>query len=250
MQVFLNGKFVPEKKAKVSVFDPGFRYGGGTFETLLVRDGEIQLLREHLQRLHKGAKDLKMKVLYADDKIIKIAKELVERNKIKKAMLRIVLTPETFLMHLSRFPERPKVARVCFVKMERCLPWLKTLNYLPTVLAQAEAEKRGFDEALLVNREGYVLEGGRTNFFWVKKGRLFTPPLGEALSGITRAKVIDLAKQLKIKFVEKKVKAKELLLADEIFLTNAPMEIWPVVGVEGARFAVGAVTKLLQEHYE
>lgn len=250
MQVFLNGKFVPEKKAKVSVFDPGFRYGGGTFETLLVRDGEIQLLREHLQRLHKGAKDLKMKVLYADDKIIKIAKELVKKNKIKKAMLRIVLTSETFLISLSKFPKRPAVAKVCFVKMERCLPWLKTLNYLPTVLAQAEAEKRRFDEALLINREGFVTEGGRTNFFWVKKGKLFTPPLGEALSGITRERVIRLAQKLKIKFIEKKVKPAELKKADEIFLTNAPMEIWPVIRIEDAGKKVGAITTLLQEHYK
>lgn len=164
-------------------------------------------------------------------------------------MLRITATPATLLITTRPIPPRPKTASVTCVEMERCLPHLKTLNYLPTVLAQRTAEQRGYDEALLVDRSGHITEGGRTNLFFVVKNKLYTPPLGTGLAGITRTKVIKLARKLCIPFAEKKIQPADLMRADEIFLTNAPMEIWPVTKFEKKRFAVGKITQKLQMAY-
>jgi branched-subunit amino acid aminotransferase/4-amino-4-deoxychorismate lyase len=249
MFVFLNNRFVVEKSAKVSVFDPGFLAGEGVFETILIEDGEPQLLTGHLARLQKSAKMIDLKIPYSKDHTTKNIQQLIKKNRLQRGMLRITVTPKTFLMTTKLIPARPKTASVCFVEMERCLPHLKTLNYLPTVLAQRQAEKQGFDEALLVDKNGYVTEGGRTNFFWVKNGKLHTPPLGSALAGITRGAVIQLAKRLHIPFSEKQVKPAELLKADEIFLTNAPMQIWPASKIEKRQVSVGLVTKKLMAAY-
>ena len=249
MQVFLNGKFVSEKSAKVSIFDSGFMAGEGLFETLLVKRGELQFFAEHLSRLKKGAKFLKIKIPFSFKKIKGVAEKLIKKNKLAWSMLRITITCQTFLIIMKRIPKRPREASACFVHMERCLPNIKSLNYLPSVLAQCEAIKKGFDEALLVDRDGYVTEGGQTNFFWIKKGKVFTPPLNCALGGITREKVIQLIKKLGLKFAEKRVRQKDLLEADEVFLTNAPMEIWPVKKVENKKKRVGDITQKIQESY-
>ena len=249
MFVFLNGEILPEKSAMISIDDEGFRFGGGFFETVLLREGKPQNLAAHLRRLRDSAKILDSKIPYAVGTIEAAVAKLVMKNKISKGMLRITLTPQTFLMVTLKFPKRPKEASACFVKMERCLPQLKTLNYLPTVLAQREAATKGFEEALLVDRKGFVTEGGRTNLFWVKNKKVFTPPLGDALPGTTRARVITLIHNLNLKFSESKVKPEKLLLAEEVFLTNAPMEIWPVTKIENKNFPLGEITQLLQEAY-
>ena len=165
-------------------------------------------------------------------------------------MLRIILTPQTFLITLNKLPRYPKSAKVCFVEMERCLPHLKTLNYLPTVIAQNIAKEKNCDEALLVDRKGFITEGGRSNFFWVKGKKLFTPPLGNSLAGTTRERIIKLAAELNLKFAESKVKPARLLSADEVFLTNSPMEILPITKIENREFAVGEITQDLQAAYK
>ncbi len=248
MQVFLNGKFVTQSRAKVSVLDPGLQHGEGLFETLLVKNSELKLLREHLVRLKQGAKVLGIK-LPQITKIKQTAERLVQRNKLIKGMLRITATPESFFITTRKFPPRSATARACFVPMERCLPQIKSLNYLPSVLAQRIALANGFDEALLVDRDGYVTEGGRTNLFWVKNKKVFTPDLGSALPGITRGKVIEIVKKFRFKLVEKKVHMAELRKADEIFLTNAPMEIWTVAQLEKRQLKVGEITQQIKAAY-
>jgi len=250
MFVFLNSRFVRASAAKVSVFDPGFQHGEGLFETLLVKQGEAELITPHLKRLRAGARVLGMRVPLADVDLRKVITKLIVKNKMKTGMLRITLTPETLLLTTRLIPKRPATAAVAFVPMERVLPQLKSLNYLPSVLAQRIATAGGFDEALLVNRDGFVTEGARTNLFWVKRGTVFTPDLGSALSGITRGKVIEIIKKLGLKCTEKQVKAAELTMADEIFLTNAPMEIWPVTKLEKRRLKVGQVTQQIRAAYQ
>lgn len=249
MQVFLNGKFVSKKLAKISVFDLGFLRGYGVFDSLLIKNGEPQFFREHFQRLQKSAKLIGIKLPFAEKKLRDFVCKLAKKNKLQKAKVRITLTPDNFLITSESLKGRLKEAKVCFVQMERSLPGVKSLNYLPSVLANREANKKGFDEALLVNRDGYVTEGSYKNFFWVKKNKIFTPPLEDALGGITHQQVIKLIKKLKISFVEKKVKQKELLAADEIFLTSAPMEIVPVVKIEKRIKKIGEITQQLQEAY-
>jgi branched-subunit amino acid aminotransferase/4-amino-4-deoxychorismate lyase len=248
MQIFLNGQFVSSAKAQISIFDPAVQSGEGLFETILIKKSTPQLLVEHLTRLRNGAKVLGIS-LPKDSVIKKAVIQLIAKNKTQKGMLRITATPESFFIFTRPFPVRPDSAKVCFVQMERCLLHIKSLNYLPTVLAQRTAVKQGFDEALLVNSRGEVTEGGRTNFFWVKNGKVFTPELGSALPGITRGKVIEIVKKLGLRLTEKKVRSVELAKADEIFLTNAPMEIWPVVQIEKRKLKISSITQRIREAY-
>jgi len=248
MFVFLNDRFVSANSAKVSVFDPGFQHGEGLFETLLIRDGEPQLIREHLRRLTAGAQVLQICLPKLAD-MKEAVLQLARKNKIQKGLLRISATPENFFITTRPWPQRAGTATACCVPMERCLPHIKSMNYLPTVLAQRAAAARGFDEALLVDRAGYVTEGGRTNFFWIKNGTVFTPDLESALPGITRGKVIIIIQKLGLKFFEKRVKAPELVRADEVFLTNAPMEIWPVTQLETRTLPVGSLTQQIRAAY-
>ena len=249
MFVFLNSRFVRASAAKVSVFDPGFQHGEGLFETLLVKQGEAELITPHLKRLRAGARVLGMRVPLADADLRKVITKLIVKNKMKTGMLRITLTPETLLLTTRPIPKRPATAAVTCVPMERVLPQLKTLNYLPSVFAQRVATAGGFDEALLVNRDGFVTEGARTNLFWTRRGRLYTSPLGDALAGVTRDRVMQLAKKCIIACTEKKVRPADLAKADELFLTNAPMGIWPIVRFEKKKLAVGTITQQLQAAY-
>lgn len=250
MFVFLNDKFVSAKNAKISVFDDGFQHGGGLFDTFFVKNGKLQQPREHLARIRRTAKLLEIKVPFSDAKILKLAEKLIAKNKVQKSMLRILMTAQTFLILTKPIPQRPSEASVCFVRTERALPHRKTLNYLPSVLIQKVAEKHGFAEPLLVNRRGIVTEGARTNLFWVKQGKLFTTPADLVLDGIARLKVISLAKKLKLSFAEQCVKPAELAAADEIFLTNVIMGVWPVIRVEKRRKRVGKITQQLRVEYQ
>lgn len=247
--VCLNGRLIRSSAARVPITDPGFTHGEGVFETLLIRDGSVQLPREHFARLCRSARSLDLVVPLTSAAFIKAAAALIRHNRVEQGMLRIVLTPATLLLMTRPWPERPASARVTFVVTERCLPHLKTLNYLPTVLAQREAEKKGFDEALLVDRDNCVTEGGRTNIFYVQHGVLYTPPLGRALAGVTRAKILMIASRLGIPTCEKTTIPADIRAADEVFLTNAPMEIWPVTCVEKIKKPVGNVTRQLMEAY-
>lgn len=249
MLVFLNDRFVRAEAAKVSVFDPGFLSGEGLFETILIKHFEPQFTAHHLSRMKKGAKELSIRLPFADGEIEARIRTLAQKNKLPWGMCRVTVTPQSFVITTREIPPRPASASVCFVPMERCLPHIKSLNYLPSVLAANIAAKKKYDEALLMDRDGLVSEGTRTNVFYVAGGVLFTPPLGHALSGVTRRAVIALAKKLKFPLIERETMPDDIRVADEVFLTNAPMEIWPVTHVEKIKKPIGEVTQKLSELY-
>lgn len=238
--VSLNGKLVPEKKAVVSVFDRAFLYGDGLFETVRVFNGRPFRWQQHMERLRQGAKFLKLKLPFKSTQLIQFAEELVAKNKLPDSLLRLTLsrgvgapgyTPKdanqpTLVMSLRPAPEIGrnvdwKLATSSFrLPSNQPLAWFKTCNKLAQVLARAEANAAGADESLLLNTDGFVVEGASSNLFWIKHGTLCTPPLAAGiLSGITRTVVFEIGRKLKLPVHEKNIRLKELGQTEGIFLS-------------------------------
>jgi len=256
MIVFLNGKFVPEDRAVVSVFDRGFLYGDALFEGMLVTRGRPFRWHEHMQRLQRGVDFVRLRVPFSYDALQRYALRLIRRNKMPECMLRLSITRGiTGRTYSPRNATRPAVVMTLhptpiIAKMPRWrvitasfrlpandpLTTFKTTNKLRQVLARAEADAAGAQEAILLNTAGRLAEGTTSNLFWVKDGTVFTPVLPDgALPGVTRALVLDLCVKMNIKCREKKAGPLELRRADGAFLTMTSMGIVEIKFLDGRK---------------
>ncbi|MFN0118004.1 MAG: aminotransferase class IV [Elusimicrobiota bacterium] len=250
--VYLNGKYLQEKDAHISIFDRGFLYGDGLYETIRIYDGVPFLLTEHLQRLFQGLHILSMKLPLSQSRIKKIIKNLIQKNKSKEAVARIFISrgvsnygigvsgslrPTILITTYPFVPlnvdyERGVVVTVSPFSRNGARatpPFVKSTNCLNGILARIHAEKEHSFEAIHLTDKGFVAEGTVSNIFWIKNGILFTPPLdGDILPGITRQFILKKAQSLKMKVQEKKIKLPELCKADRIFLTSSLIEMLPV----------------------
>lgn len=230
---YVNGKFVPETEACVSIFDRGFLHGDGAFETMRVYRGRIFLLDQHLARLADALTALQIP---AQPPMRSLIRELVARNAVQDGVVRLTVTrghdqPTIIVTAQPRkFDPRPLRAIISAVRVHTQLAQLKTASRLPYVLAKLQAEQAGADEALLLNESGHIAEFSAANIFIVKDGTLFTPPIKDGtLPGVTRAVVLELAKALKIPTREESLTPECLDVADEVFATNSLIEIAPVL---------------------
>ncbi|HEX3797898.1 MAG TPA: aminotransferase class IV [Verrucomicrobiae bacterium] len=248
--VFLNGKFVPETEATVSIFDRGFLYGDGLFETLRVFRGQLFCWAEHLERLERGAAFLKIKIPFAPDELLSHATQLIQRNRMPESLLRISLSRgvgprgysprgadrPTLTMSVHSAPDAsagPPAWHVVTASYRlpagEPLAQFKTANKLPQVLARAEADAAGADEALLLNTNGEIVEASMSNFFWIANGTVCTPPLNSGiLAGVTRLVVTRICGELGLAILETSLTPAELLRAEGIFLS---MSSWGIVEV-------------------
>ncbi|MEN9575588.1 MAG: branched-chain-amino-acid transaminase [Verrucomicrobiota bacterium] len=249
--VFLNGRFVPEEQALVSVFDRGFLYGDGLFETLRVLNGVPLRWDAHWRRFALGLLRLDLTVPWLPEYLRANAADLSHHNRLPDALLRLTLSrgvgprgysprgadAPTFVMSLHPAPALEATApRWKLHTASLRVPvgdWLtacKTANKLPHILARAEAEAAGANEALLLNPRGEVVEATSANLFWLEGDTLHTPPLTSgALPGVTRADVLTWAKSQGIAAHETTTDPARLLRADGCFLTSSS---WGVVEVE------------------
>lgn len=265
---YVNGHFVPEAEATVSIFDRGFLYGHGVFETMRVYNGQIFRLYNHLQRLLAGLKVLHVGRQLTQEDIRAPLLELIQRNKIKGGMARIYVTggmncwgvkrqtpgEPTLVAVTEELPAQSEDLRaiISSIRLDSAskLAGIKNANRLLYVLAQDEAELRGFTDAVLLNGAGHVAEFTTSNVFIVKNGDLFTPPLSDGpLPGITRAAVLTLAAKLGITAREISFGTEMFSEADEVFATNSLREVKPVYEVDGAKFRKHHVTTRLQNAY-
>lgn len=242
MIVFLNGKFVPEKEAVVSVFDRSFLYGDGLFETMRVFNGKPICWREHLERLQNGANFLKIKLPFTEKQLCRFADQLIAKNKMPDALLRLTLSRGVGVrgylpknanqamlvmtlhpapkMDLKNPPQWKLMTSSFRLPANEPLAQFKTCNKLPQILARAEAEAAGADEALLLNTNGFVVEGASSNLFWIEGKAICTPPLAAGiLSGVTRGIVLEICRRLKISVREKNIRPKKLARASGVFLS-------------------------------
>ena len=272
MIVFLNGQFVPEAEAKVSVFDRSFLYGDGLFEAVRIYTGKSFRWPQHLERLHAGAKFLGIRIPFTDAELTTAAAELVARNGLAEATLRLNLSrgvgprgysPQgadspTLVMTLhpapAVSPENPtrwKLITSSFrIPAGDRLATFKTANKLAQVLSRAEAEERGADEALLLNTDGRFAEAASSNLFWIENGVLCTTPLAEGLlAGVTRAFVLELAGQLGLPTAERSCRLWQLQRAEGVFLTTSTLEIVPAIALDGSPLRESRLTRELHLAY-
>lgn len=253
--VFLNGRFVPEEQAVVSAFDRGFLYGDGLFETLRVMNGVPLRWDEHWRRFAMGMLRLDLAVQWQPEYLRANAADLSRHNGMPDALLRLTLSrgvgprgysprgaeSPTFVMSLHPAPELtsgPKRVKLRTASLR--LPagdWLsacKSANKLLHVLARAEAEAAGADEALLLNPLGEVAEATSANPFWIEGNSLHTPPLSSgALPGVTRAEVLAWCQSQEIATHETTADHARLLRADGCFLTSSAASVVEVIELDG-----------------
>lgn len=275
--VYVNGEMVPMKEAKISVFDRGFQYGDGVFEGLRAYDGKIFRLREHTDRLFRSARAINIQVPLTKDEFSEAVKRVVRENKFQDAHIKpqvtrgtawkLGLDPRNTTAPNVVIPARPigksmfeadkgfKLAAVSVRKIPAmCFdPRVKSLNYLANIMARMEALASGADEAIMLDIHGYVAEGSADNIFLVRNGELYTPGVQDALEGITRATVIELAGRKKIRVHETKLTLYDVYTADEVFVTGSGAGIVAVTEVDkrvvsGAK--TGPVTKIIGDIYD
>ena len=275
MYVYLNNRVVPESDARVSVFDHGFLYGDGIYETMRAYDGVVFMLDEHIRRLHRSASLIGLRIPKNVAGIKAAIHKTLEANSLKNAYIRLTvsrgsgpvgLDPElckkpTFVIIANKFKEYPKTYYKNGIKLiisgtkrnlkEAVNPQIKSLNFLNNILAKAEAKERGAHEALMLNSMGYLTEGTISNIFLSPDQILCTPSTNcGILDGITRKIILELAVKNRIKIKEGRFRKEALYNASEAFITNTTMEVMPVCRVDKNKYKVGTITKLLRREYK
>lgn len=259
--VYVNGAYVPEDQAKVSVFDRGFLFADAIYEVASVIGGKLVDFPAHIKRLHRSAGELGMRIDVSDDEILAIHRELVRVNKVDEGAVYMqmtrgavdrdfvfdtdTLTPTLVLFTQARAIVDTAMARnglkVVSVEDKR---WgrcdIKTTQLLYSSLAKVEAKKKGADDAWLV-RDGYVMEGTSNNAFIVtREGAIVTRPLSnDILPGITRATLMLYSEKTGTRIEERPFTLEEAKTAAEAFITSASAFVGPVVSIDGVALSGG-----------
>jgi branched-chain amino acid aminotransferase len=233
--IYLDGQFLKASAQIIDAFTPGVFKAKGVFETMLGLDGIVLDTALHISRLRAGLKVLGVKMPSIDPSALR---EVLRCNQLLSARVRLMVWQagkETHVLITAlpyKVSEKP-MYRVCLMKTNRTandlLSNVKSLDYEVFAKAYSRAQAQGFDEALLMNRQGHIFEASRGNIFWMKDGVLYTPPLSSGcLNGITRQQVIKQAKSMKIPVEERKLTLDILKRSDAAFLTNSLAGIKPI----------------------
>jgi branched-chain amino acid aminotransferase len=272
-KIYLNGQLVTGGEAHVPVSNPSFLHGVGLFETLRIYGGRPFRLSDHLQRLSRSARHFNMPVTERINEIPAALDELLAANKLDSARVRITVTPPgltqevespTLLIRAEAITGYPpelyeKGMTVCVQNQFRQssfdpLAGHKTTSYFPRLVALRDAQDKQCGEALWFTPDNLLAEGCMTSVFLVKDGTVLTPPLDTPiLPGVTRAVVIELAGEKSIPCEQRPCTIDDLLKADEVFLTNAVMEVMPVTRIERhvvGEQKTGPVTRLLSDAFK
>jgi branched-chain amino acid aminotransferase len=276
--IWLDGKMVDWRDAKLHVLTHSLHYGMAVFEGVRAyqtpKGTAVFRLHEHTRRLFNSAKIFQMKIPYSFDEIVQAQKETVRLNRLDSCYIRPIAWIGSEKMGVSAKGNTIHTAVAVW-------PWgaylgedgiakgirVKTSSYtrhhvnvslvrakasgyyINSILANQEVTVHGYDEALLLDTEGYVSEGSGENVFIVKGGRLYTPDLASCLDGITRDAVITMARDLGIEVIEKRITRDEMYCADEAFFTGTAAEITPIRELDDRQIGEGRrgpVTERLQ----
>jgi branched-chain amino acid aminotransferase len=271
MLIFINGILVPEDQATVSIFDRGFLYGDGVFETLRAYSGVLFHCNDHLDRLFHSAEAIYLRIPFTRDYLMETLYKALEANHLKDAYLRLSVTrgvsepgldiegclsPTLTIIAkgFSGYPEglyqsgiRAAVVNTRRIPASALNPAVKSLNFLNNIMARVEAKRLNAVEAIMLNMQGYVAEGTVSNIFMVKGGLVKTPPLSAGiLNGVTRSIMIDLLKQNGIPIIEQAFYPDGLYTANECFVTSTLYEVMPVTSINGSAVGSGQPGKLTQ----
>lgn len=273
--VYLNGEFIQQQQALVSVLDRGFLFGDGVYEVIPVYHGHLFRFAEHMQRLRDSLVAVEIDIEINLDAWQEIFAQLIKANPSPNQAIYLQITRGVGATRNHAFSSNmtPTIYASCDpyepVSYDRLkqgfsaitLPdirWLgcyiKSINLLPNVLQQYEASKVDATEAILI-RDDYVTEGTSSNVFIVKKEKILTPPLSaEILGGITRDLILELAADHDLPCYETKISKHDLLSADEVWVTGSKREICPIVEIDHKPVANGNVgpvwEKIIHLFYE
>ena len=265
--IFLNKEFVAKEKAKLSVLEPGLLYGWGVFETMRAFGHRIIYLKQHLRRIKESCRKIDIRCSCSIGGLNGIIRKAVAKSDFDDAYVRLSIyksgkDADVVVIVRKYKPYTPREYlqgfRGCISELKQTqnpvLAKIKSTNYLMYQLAYAQAKKRGFDEALITNAQGYITEGTRSNVFLVKGKKIFTPSLEcGCLNGITRQVVFDLAKTYHLDIAQERISVQGIRRADEAFLTNSLIGIMPLVSLEKqiiGRGLAGGVTAFFMQKYK
>ncbi len=271
--IYIDGEYYPKSQAKISVFDHGLLYGDGVFEGIRAYNGTVFKLKEHIERLYQSAHSMMLQIPLTKEQVTEAVLETLRKNNMKDAYIRLVVTrgvgdlgldprkcPKAtiiiiagaIVLHGNEAKEKGITTLVSWVRrhpVDATSHEIKSLNYLNSVMAKIEANAAGADEAICLDKNGFVAEGVGENIFIVKNGRLFTPPVcSGALPGITAQVTTRLAAKLGAEVTESNITPYQLFNADEVFFTGTAAEIVPIREVNKRQIGdgkPGPITKKL-----
>ncbi len=272
----MNGHFLSEDNAHVSVFDQGFLYGDGIYESFRSTENQLYQFTQHYQRLMLSARALNYSIDIDQDRLEKILIELQQRNGIEKGYFRIVVTrgkgqigfkrsiPNdlTWLIMVKEFegfePDlylhgiSLKLATIRRNAPEAINPKIKSISNLNSLLGKLEARDLGVIEVIMLNNKEHICEGAASNIFWVKDKWVFTPDESTGLlEGVTRSTIIRLCeKKMNLRVITGEYKLQDLKFADEVFVTSTSLEVMPVVKVDDFiinQGVVGPISETLRQ---
>ena len=277
--IYIDGKYYPKSEAKISVYDHGLLYGDGVFEGIRAYNGIVFKLKEHIDRLYKSAYPIFLKIPLTKPELTEAVLETLKKNNLTNAYIRLVVTrgvgdlgidprkcPKATIiiitepllqLHSAEKVKNGINTTIAWVKrnpVDTATHEMKSLNYLNSILGKIEANNTGADEAICLDKTGYVCEGVGENIFIVSNGKLLTPSHSSgALDGITRALVIRLANKLGIEVMQRNITPNELFTADEVFFTGTAAEVAPIREVNKRVIGTGKpgpVTLRLKQEFE
>lgn len=270
---YYNGAYMPKNEIHIDLEDRGFQFGDGVYEVMRCMRGQAVALYRHIRRLQRSAAAIEIPLPLATDELADVIRQLIRRNEMRGDLVYLQLTRGVSL-RAHQFPANTKPTFLAYplpwqeispeqfekggaaiiVRDERWLRCdIKSLNLLPNVMAKEKAHRAGVAEALF-ERDGHgVLEGSSSNLFIVRDGTLITPPATSyILPGITREILLELAQKAGIPVQLREIPREELLSADEVFITNRGVEVFPLVRIENhpiGNSKPGPVTRQLHEAY-
>lgn len=277
IQIYINGEFYHRSKAYISVLDGGFLLGDGVWEGIRLHNGTLLHLDDHLNRLFNGANEIALKISSTKDEIKKLLTDTLEKNEMfSDVHIRLIISrglkktpyqhpkvtigdPSIVIIPEYKKPdpkvgiEGIKLAIVSTLRDNRVQnPHVNSLSKHNCIAACIEADKKGADEGLMLDPYGYISTCNSTNFFIIKSNEVWTSTGEYCLNGITRQSVISICKQNQIILKEKNFSVKDVLSADEIFVTGTFAGIIPVIRVDNTVIGDGSrgkMTKRLQDFY-
>ena len=276
--VYIDGEYYPKSQAKISVFDHGLLYGDGVFEGIRAYNGVVFKLKEHINRLFQSAHALMLQTKMTKEQMIEAVLETLRKNSMRDAYIRLVVTrgmgdlgldprkcPKptvivivgAILLHGDEAKAKGITALISWVRrhpVDATSHEIKSLNYLNSVMAKIEANTADADEAVCLDKNGFVSEGVGENIFIVKNGKLLTPPVcSGALPGITAQVVTELAAKLGYEVQESNITPYQLFNADEAFFSGTAAEIVPIREVNKRQIGdgtPGSVTRRLMAEFQ
>ncbi len=272
--IFFDGALVKWSEAHLHVLSHGLHYGSSVFEGERAYNGKVFKEIEHTKRLIHSAETLDFKIPYSENEIINIRKKVLEANHIKDGYIRPVAWRGSEMMGISAqqnkihfavaawqwpsyfSPEaKLKGIKLNISKWKRPSPETAPVStksaglYMICTLSKHEAERKGYDDSLMLDYRNYIAEATGANIFFTKKDKLYTPIADCFLDGITRRTVISIAKQEGLSIHETRIKIEDLHNYDECFVTGTAAEVTPVNAIEDFKFKPGEICEFLMEKY-